>query len=116
MAVVTSASDLQSKTEPEAKEGVEAHTHTGMISDEEELFALKVKGEGRNNPDGINEDEAAPEPEAEPVSSKWAWAAGGILLTLCVVLLSGGGTYAYSVVASKTQKSQECGCSSIDRR
>lgn len=101
MAVVTSASEhLQSETEPE--EGVEVHTHTGTISDEEELFALK--GEGRNNPDGINEDEAAPEPEPEPEpgSSKWAWAAGGIFLTLCIVLLSGGGTYAYSVVASKT--------------
>mmetsp|Transcript_22038 Transcript_22038/g.33698 ORF Transcript_22038/g.33698 Transcript_22038/m.33698 type:complete len:181 (+) Transcript_22038:87-629(+) len=99
MAVVTSASEhLQSETEPE--EGVEVHTHTGTISDEEELFALK--GEGRNNPDGINEDEAAPDPELEPGSSKWAWAAGGIFLTLCIVLLSGGGTYAHSMVASKT--------------
>ena len=100
MAVVTSASEhlVQSETEPE--EGVEVHTHTGTISDEEELFALK--GEGRNNPDGINEDEAAPDPELEPGSSKWAWAAGGIFLTLCVVLLSGGGTYAHSMVASKT--------------
>ena len=99
MAVVTSASEhLQSETEPE--EGVEVHTNTGTISDEEELFALK--GEGRNNPDGINEDEAAPDPELEPGSSKWAWAAGGIFLTLCIVLLSGGGTYAHSMVASKT--------------
>ena len=90
MAVVTS--HPLSGTEPEEGVEVQTHTYTGTISDaDEEMFVL----EGEN-----------PEPERRGGifgRGKWAWAAVGILLTLCVVLLSGGGTYTYRVVASKTQ-------------
>lgn len=78
----------QPQSDPE--EGVE-------IDSTDELFDLEEE-EG-NNPGGINE--TAPE---RSFFGRWKWAAAEILLTLCLILLTGG---TYGVVATKNQEAND---------